>query len=65
MTQATLPAGLQSLTFGVCFDQDMTQVTLPAGLQSLTFGHIFNNSMRLCQDRVAAASLEVSSQSKQ
>ena len=64
MTQVTLPAGLQSLTFDVCFKQDMTQVTLPAGLQSLTFG-FFNNSTRLCQDRVAAASLEVSSQSEQ
>ena len=45
MTQVTLPAGLQSLTFGEDFNHDMTQVTLPAGLQNLTFGHDFNQDM--------------------
>lgn len=34
----TLPGGLQNLTFGNGFDQDMNQVTLPRTLQHLAFG---------------------------
>ena len=33
----TWPAGLQMLTFGKNFDQNLDNVTWPAGLQSLTF----------------------------
>ena len=39
------PAGLQYLTSGREFNEDMTQVTLPAGLHSLTFGRHFNQDM--------------------
>ena len=41
----TLPTGLQSLTFGKAFNQNIDNLTLPNGLQSLTFGEAFNQSM--------------------
>eukprot|EP00931_Biecheleriopsis_adriatica_P018491 TRINITY_DN12948_c0_g1_i14.p1 TRINITY_DN12948_c0_g1~~TRINITY_DN12948_c0_g1_i14.p1 ORF type:complete len:112 (-),score=25.87 TRINITY_DN12948_c0_g1_i14:29-364(-) len=44
MEKVSLPAGLQSLTFGARFNQRMEKVSLPAGLQSLTFGADFNQS---------------------
>ena len=40
-----LPTGLQSLTFGKAFKQNIDNLTLPNGLQSLTFGEAFNHSM--------------------
>ena len=40
-----LPTGLQSLTFGKAFNQNIDNLTLPNGLQSLTFGEAFNQSM--------------------
>ena len=33
-----LPSNLQSLTFGLSFDQTLKQVALPSSLESLTFG---------------------------
>ena len=40
-----LPTGLQSLTFGKAFNQNIDNLTLPNGLLSLTFGEAFNQSM--------------------
>jgi hypothetical protein len=44
-TNIPLPDGLQSLTFGYEFNQNMEKVPLPSGLQSLTFGYEFNQNM--------------------
>ena len=41
----TFPSGLQSLTFGAAFDQNLEDVTFPSGLQSLTFGAAFNQNL--------------------
>ena len=45
LDNVTLPAGLQSLTFGQSFNQSMENVMLPAGLQVLDFGHYFDHSL--------------------
>ena len=39
------PSGLQSLTFGAAFNQNLEDVTFPSGLQSLTFGADFNQNL--------------------
>jgi hypothetical protein len=41
----TLPSGLEMLTFGRQFNQDLRPVTLPSNLQSLTFGYCFNQRL--------------------
>ena len=40
-----LPSGLQSLTFGLQFNQRLDNATLPSSLQSLKFGWMFNQSL--------------------
>jgi hypothetical protein len=40
MQNASLPAGLQSPTFGEKFAHTIDDVTLPATLQNLTFGDV-------------------------
>ena len=40
-----LPGGLQNLTGGYEFNQNMDNATLPGGLQSLTSGYRFDHSM--------------------
>ena len=40
-----LPGGLQTLTFGPLFNQNLECLTLPSGLQHLTFGASFNQSL--------------------
>ncbi|CAM9113762.1 unnamed protein product, partial [Laminaria digitata] len=42
LRQGGLPAMLQSLTFGVDFNQPVEKVEWPASLQRLTFGGLFN-----------------------
>ena len=45
LDNVTWPAGLQSLTLGDRFDQNLDNVTWPASLQSLTFGEHFDQSL--------------------
>ena len=45
LDSTTLPAGLQTLTFGDHFNQSLVGVTLPAGLRTLTFGYYFDQSL--------------------
>ena len=45
MHDVTLPSGLQSLTFGHTFSQNIESVKSPRGLQSLAFGSKFNQIM--------------------
>ena len=42
----TLPSGLQSLSFGHCFNQSLEHVTLASSLQSLSFGNWFNQCLQ-------------------
>jgi hypothetical protein len=37
--------GLQNLTFGELFDQNLDKMTWPSNLQTLTFGAAFNQSL--------------------
>ena len=45
LDHATLPSGLQSLTFDDDFNQSLGNTALPSGLKSLTFGRDFNHSL--------------------
>ena len=45
LANLTLPNGLESLTFGLRFNQSLPNTTLPSSLQSLTFGDTFNQSL--------------------
>ena len=40
-----LPSSLQTLTFGLNFDQTLAGVTLPSSLQTLKFGELLNQSL--------------------